>query len=88
MNKINRKQYRNRVTDTWNRPTVARGKQEGGYGWKKRKGLAEEHIRMTHGHRQQCGGGQREGGEGWVEVGKGGENADICHRVNNKNEVK
>ena len=39
-----------------------------------RKGtkLAKEHICKTQGHRPKCGDGQREGGWGWVEVGKGG----------------
>lgn len=39
------------------------------------KGLAKEHIPLTHRRRQLCGNGQREGGAGrvgsWVEVGKG-----------------
>ena len=35
------------------------------------KGVAKDHICVTHRHRQQCGDGQREG-VGWVEVvGKG-----------------
>ena len=42
---------------------------------------------MIHRHRQQCGDGQREGG-GWVEVGKGGGNGDICGSINNKNKEK
>ena len=29
------------------------------------KGLAKEHICITHRHRQQCGDGQREGGTEW-----------------------
>ena len=40
-------------------------------------------VRVTHGHRQQCGDGLREGNGGW-EVGKG-ENGDIKNIVNNKN---
>ena len=51
---------------------------------KERKGLAKEHICITHRHRQQCGDGQREEGE----VGKGCENRDICKSVDNKNTVK
>ena len=31
---------------------------------KKGKGLAKEHTGLTHGHKQQCGEGQREGGQG------------------------
>ena len=40
------------------------------------KGSAKEHIRITHGHRQQCGNNQREGGSGEakVEAGKGARN--------------
>ena len=42
-----------------------------GTGWKKMKGLAKEYICITHGHRQQWGEGQREGGDGgWMERGK------------------
>ena len=42
---------------------------------------------MTHKQRQQSGAGQKEGGEGWVEAGKGREvgNGDIYNSVNNKN---
>ena len=37
---------------------------------KERKGLAKEHICITHRHRQQYGDGQRE--EGWG-LGRGGQ---------------
>ena len=43
----------------------------GGGDWMEGEGLASEHACMTHGHRQQCGDGQRESGR-WVEAGKGG----------------
>ena len=49
---------------------------------------AKEHICMTRRHRQQCGGGQREG-EG--ELGTGGQrggNGGICNYINNKNKEK
>ena len=36
------------------------------------KGLAKEHKCITHGHRQQCGDGQREGGAGLGRRGTGG----------------
>ena len=52
---------------TLNRLTDLTGE---GYG-EKWKTLAEEHICIAHGHRQQCGEG------GWGEVG------DICNSVNN-----
>ena len=39
---------------------------------KEGKGLAREHIRITHRHRQQCGDSQREGGQG---MGAGGQTA-------------
>ena len=50
------------------------------------KGLAVEHICITHRHRQQCGDGQR---KGELEAGGGakwGGYGDICNNVNNKNE--
>ena len=38
---------------------------EGKWNWRKEvKGLAKEHIYITHRHRQQCGGSQRERGVG------------------------
>ena len=53
------------------------------------KGVAKKRICVAHRHKQQCGDGQREGwGRGWVEVGKGGENGDVCNSVNNKIKVK
>ena len=33
------------------------------------KGLVKEHVRIIHGHRQQCGDGQREGGGRVLEEG-------------------
>ena len=47
--------------------------------------LAKEHICTTHRHRQQYADDQRERGGGWVEVGRQGEDGDICNSVNNKN---
>lgn len=47
-------------------------------GWKGIKELAKEQICIAHGHRKQCGDGQREGVE----------NGDICNSANNKNKVK
>ena len=45
-------------------------------GWKKVKASANEHICITHSYRQQCGGGQREGGARagwrWAKEGKMG----------------
>ena len=50
-----------------------------GTGQKKVKGSAGEHISMAHGHRQQCGDGQREGGlQGLGGSGQRGENGDTC----------
>ena len=43
---------------------------------------------MTHRHRQQCGDGQREVGEGMGGVGQRGGTGDICNSVDNKNKVK
>ena len=37
---------------------------------KKRKGLVKKHVRMTHGHGQECGGGLWE--VGLAGEGKGG----------------
>ena len=51
---------------------------------KKAKGSAEEHICMTHGHRQQCSDGQREEGKG-LDGGKG-KNGNICNSVNKSKE--
>ena len=48
------------------------------------QGLAKEHMCRTLERGQQCGDGQREGGGGWVEVGKGREKKNICNSVNNK----
>ena len=62
---------------------------EGRTGCKKVKGLAKEHICMTHSYRQQCDEGQRERrGRGWVEVGKVAQNGDMYSNVNNKNKEK
>ena len=44
------------------------------------------HTQITHRHRQHCGDGQRQ--EGWVNMDKGGRNADVCNNVNNKNFLK
>ena len=40
--------------------------------WKKLEGLAKGHTCVTCRHGQQCGEGQREGGQGLVEGGRGG----------------
>lgn len=48
------------------------------------KGLAEEHIYMTHGHRQWYNDGLRGGGSNWVEVGKRRKSEENCNSVNNK----
>ena len=50
--------------------------------------LAKEHRCIIHGHRQQCGDGQREGGGGWRGRGPRVENGDIYNSVNNKNKFK
>ena len=43
---------------------------------------------MNHGHRQQCGAGQRKGGAAaWRRETKG-RNGYICNSVNNKNKEK
>ena len=39
---------------------------------------------ITHRHKQQCSVGQREGGWGWVEAGREGNNGDTCNSVNNE----
>ena len=41
--------------ETWNRLTVTRGEWEEDNGGKEGKRLVEEHVRMIHGHGQQCG---------------------------------
>ena len=46
---------------------------EEGTGWKMAKGLAEEHIGMTPGQRQQCEDCLKGEGQGQGKVGKGGE---------------
>ena len=43
---------------------------------------------ITHRHKQQCSVGQREGGWGWVEAGREGNNGDTCNSVDNKNKAK
>ena len=50
---------------------------------KQGEGISQKTYMHTHRHRQQCGHGLREGREGWVEGGKGG-NSDMCNSVNNK----
>ena len=53
--------------------------QRGGGGWiKKMKGLAKEHVCITHRLRQRCGLARGKGGGGWVEADRWGENRDIC----------
>ena len=52
------------------------------------KGLAKERIYISHRHKQQCGGSQREGGPGLGVGGQKRGNGDICNSVNNKNKVK
>ena len=48
------------------------------------KGLTKEHVCMTHRHRQQCGGGQREGGGAKSGEKEREEKWGICNSVNNK----
>ena len=47
------------------------------------------HICIAHGHRQQCGEGQEEGG-GWMEGGKGGKEGTsvIVNKTINKTKTK
>ena len=67
---VSNEQNRNREMDTWSRVTAVKGD----------RGLGERR------HRQQCGGGQREGGgERWA---KGEGNQDICNSANNKKKSK
>lgn len=48
-------------------------REESAGDWKKKvKKMAEEHICILHGHRQQFGKGQGRGWWGRMEVGKGG----------------
>lgn len=53
------------------------------------RGLAKEHVCRTHGHKHQCGHGQRRGG---VQAGRSrvkvGGNRDICDSVKNKHKGK
>ena len=48
--------------ETGNRLTAVRREGRGGTGWMKEKGSAKEHTCRSHGLRQKCGEGQREGG--------------------------
>ena len=50
--------------------------------------ICKEHVCVTHRHRQQCGGGQREGGQALGTGGQKGGSGDICTSVNNKNKNK
>ena len=52
------------------------------------KALAKDHICMTHGHRQQCGNSQREGGQGLGGGGQRRGNGDICNSVNSEHKEK
>ena len=81
-NKIN-KQNRIKDIETWNRLTAVRGEGEGGTGWKM-KGLAKEHICMTHGHGQPCGDCLREWEGGLGGGGQRGGNWDNCNGINSK----
>lgn len=54
-----------------------------GTGQKRMKRLAEKHMCIAHGHRQQCGIGQREGGGD-----RAGKTGDMCNSVNDKSIVK
>ena len=48
------------------------------------KGLAEEHMCISHRHRQQCGNSQKEKSRSWCRWAREG-NGDICNSVNGKN---
>lgn len=48
------------------------------------KRTAKEHIHIAHGHRQQCGEGQRDGRRDLGTEGMRVGNGDICNNVNNK----
>ena len=62
-------QNRTRGRDTGSKLTAVRG--EGAWrGLDERRGRIKEHICVTHGHGQQCGGGLREAGQG---LGGGGQ---------------
>ena len=52
------------------------------------KGLAKEHIFLTHGHRQQCGDGLGRKDRGWVEAGKVGTSAIVSTIQNNTHTKK
>ena len=45
-------------------------------------------IYVKHRHRQQCGDGQREGGQGSEEAGRVEGKGDICNGVDSKNKDK
>ena len=61
-------------TETWNMEQTDSCQREGERGsWmKERKESAKEHKGITHGHRQLCGDGQREGEFGTARRGQMG----------------
>lgn len=53
------------------------------------KGFAREHICITHGRKQQCGDGGREGGGAlWRRANGEGAYRDICNIIKYKNKEK